>query len=493
MTKHAERRAERADPRGRLRQGFVHQVYRELDELAALLREGGEEEREHVHGALERMADRADSLGLVPVGDSARAVALQVRMGSSASVLGGVTRALGHGDRPRLFPPIALVTGGRRDLLGKLEQVSSERLHLVEAVEDLRDEVWFEDMQAALCPVKPRRALRALAHRAPGRTWAWGPTHDVGKRMSALADGAAGYFGLPLDLPSVLQRIRFDTWRRLSSAPRVQLVTSADVLGDAIESALTRARLAVVRAGTAEEALAGVVQSYPELVLLTGQLDAGDLAAVVGTLRADEAAGAVPIVLLGDEREHHLEPGLVDGSLPHDLSPTSVARAVRRRLDRPSGWVPYRDPLTGLPNRPAVLAGLDDEFARAHRTRAPVAVALVELDHLPADGSDADRALRRVAEVLRGRTRAYDLVGRLGGGAFLVGLPGCTAPSAERRLQEIHKAVERRVQRDLVLAGLTFSAGVADSVLGLDTVLARADAALGAARLGGPRAVGRDG
>ncbi len=489
MTEAAHSRSDRAGSRRRLRHGFSRQAHRELDELVALLRSGQPEEREHVCHALARMAERAQSLGLSGVTDGARAAAEQIRLGSSGAVLGAVVRALGEGDRPRLFAPIAVITGGRTDLLGRLDQTGCERARIVPSVDALRDEVWFEDMQAALCPVKPRRELQRLAQEAPGRAYAWGPAADVQKRMTALSDGAVGYFGLPLDFAGVLERIRFDTWRRMSPAPRVQLVAGADVLGDAVQAALTQAGIAVVRGASAPEVLTGVLATCPELVLATGSLDAGDLAAVVGTLRADEDAGAVPIVLIGDERDHGMESGIVDGVLPPDLPPTRIAAAIRRRLDRPSGRVPHRDPLTGLDIRPAVLARLDAEYCRVRREGRPLAIVLLELDGVPTEAADADRALRRVAEVLRARCRRYDHLGRLGGGAFLIALPGCTAAVAARRMVEMQEAVRRRVARDLLLAELTFTAGVADAVLGLDTLLARADLALGEARLRGRGAV----
>ena len=51
-----------ADPRERLRLSFLGQARSEIDELVALLEEGGSDEREHVRHALLQMADRALSL-----------------------------------------------------------------------------------------------------------------------------------------------------------------------------------------------------------------------------------------------------------------------------------------------------------------------------------------------------------------------------------------------------------------------------------------------
>jgi len=471
-----------ADPRERLRLSFLGQARGEIDELVALLEEGGSDEREHVRHALLQMADRALSLGLVKVEDVARGAAVSVAAGSPPKALRAVAEALAGPERRPLFAPIAVVTGGRRDLLGGLDVPVCESLRVVTTVEELVGEVWFDDVHAALAPVKPRRELLRLAAAAPRRTYAWGPGDDVPKRLTALTDGAVGYFGVPLDLPAVLERIRFDTWRRVSPPPRVHLVAGADLLGDALEAALSQEGIAVARAGTTAEALHGVRASCPELIVTTGTLDSGDLRNAVATLRADEGAASVPVVLIGEERDHGLAVGTVDATLPADLAPVEIARAVRRRLDRPTGRVPWRDPLTGLPIRPAVLARLDEELARSLRARTPVTVALVALDAVA--GPPGDRALRRAAEVLRAGVRRYDLVGRLAESAFLVVLPGCVAPIAVRRLSEMRVVLEDRIAAEGV-PERPFVAGVADTTRDVANLLARADAALAQAHASG--------
>jgi len=475
------------DPKDRLRHGFLRRSLEQLDELAALLSDG-EEERDVVRRALREMADTASTLGLERVRDAALAGVLEVELGSGPALLGPVAQVLRIGDAVPLFPPIALVAGGHREVLGRLEGGFSETVRVVESVEVLSEKMSFEDMQAAIVPVKPRRALQRLARQAPGRVFAWGPPEDAPKRITAIRDGAVGYFGIPLVLRSVLGRIRHNTQRRMSDPPRVLLVGGPAWEG--LDAALEQAGVTVGWASGPVELVSALHAFGAELVVVGIPVNGGSVADVVGIVRTHEAATHLPIVLVGRELAAGLRVGTVDQCLDPDLDPAEMAASVRARLERPRGRAAHRDPLTGLLNRSAVLGRLDDEFFRARRTRAPLAVVLIDIDGMGRlnrqwDRAVGDLALRRVADMLREDVRRHDVTGRLGGDAFLVGLPGCTASQARRRVGELQESLRRRCASEPALKRLTFSAGVADAARGLETLLRRADAALGASRLRG--------
>jgi diguanylate cyclase (GGDEF)-like protein len=142
------------------------------------------------------------------------------------------------------------------------------------------------------------------------------------------------------------------------------------------------------------------------------------------------------------------------------------------------------DPLTGLGNRRALSAWLDDR-------RGFATVVILDLDHFKgyndAFGHVAgDQLLRRFGAVVQHHLRSGDCAVRLGGEEFCVALDVRDAQLGERFVGRLREAFYADP------GGVTFSAGVAIGAPGdaLETVLGRADTALyEAKRLGRNRTV----
>jgi len=108
------------------------------------------------------------------------------------------------------------------------------------------------------------------------------------------------------------------------------------------------------------------------------------------------------------------------------------------------------DPLTGLPNTRFMFMHLTRELARAERLKSEVSLLVMDLDSFK-DINDTyghhvgDRALREVAQVLRGGIRPYDICVRYAGDEFIVVLSGCGGEEAERKRLELQTAVDQIV------------------------------------------------
>jgi diguanylate cyclase (GGDEF)-like protein len=157
------------------------------------------------------------------------------------------------------------------------------------------------------------------------------------------------------------------------------------------------------------------------------------------------------------------------------------------------------DPLTGIPNRRAMMEQLAGEWVRTLREGASLSVLMVDLDRFKSvndsKGHEAgDRVLHAVAQALTGALRAYDVCARWGGEEFLVLLPATDHAGALDVGEKLRKAVAALVvptTQGPVSVTISLGASTAGPGDTLDGLLRRADEAMYEAKgQGGDRVVG---
>ncbi|WP_442684374.1 diguanylate cyclase [Stenotrophomonas sp. JC08] len=124
------------------------------------------------------------------------------------------------------------------------------------------------------------------------------------------------------------------------------------------------------------------------------------------------------------------------------------------------------DALTGLANRRAFDKILARDVARAQRSRQPLSLVVLDIDHFKSvndrwSHSVGDLVLRKVGQLLRSTSRDSDLPARLGGEEFALVLPDTSLAEARlicERLRSLFHA--QQDWADIDGLQLTFSAGV---------------------------------
>jgi len=128
------------------------------------------------------------------------------------------------------------------------------------------------------------------------------------------------------------------------------------------------------------------------------------------------------------------------------------------------------DPLTGLSNQRGLLAAASTLLRSRHRPLVELAVVYLDIDGLKevndTRGHDAgDTLIRSVAGTLRNVFRSQDTIARIGGDEFVILVVGADSALTRQLLARVHD--------ELQLAGISISAGTAESAAGsLDAELA---------------------
>jgi diguanylate cyclase (GGDEF)-like protein len=214
---------------------------------------------------------------------------------------------------------------------------------------------------------------------------------------------------------------------------------------------------------------------------------------------------AAPLVEATNARSAVFEPVLRDGDVAGVLivvwqvpleelpdAPAGVLRLLAAQaavaiehatLRSRMGALALSDSLTGLVTRRVWEEEVPRELARARRAESPLALGVIDLDHMSAFNMvrgerEGDRLLKETAARWRGELREVDLLARLGGTEFDILLPSCGLGEAVDVLDRVRAATPR---------GQTASAGVArwDGEEPAELLLVRAQDALATAKEAG--------
>ncbi len=245
-------------------------------------------------------------------------------------------------------------------------------------------------------------------------------------------------------------------------------------------------------AGELSIGLARLAQGGVDAVLL--DLDLPDSRGMVTFERAYAFAPDVPIVVLTSRSDESLgvstvQAGAQDYLVKDEVSAAVLGRAVRHAIERHQLLSALRslsliDDLTGLYNRRGFTDLGEQHLKLARRTARGVAVVFLDLDRFKTINDSlghhvGDRALQKVADILRATFRRSDIIARLGGDEFAVLALEASGESAEALVDRLRERFREFSESTHESYRLGASIGMArhdgDLRMRLEDLLAEAD------------------
>lgn len=216
-------------------------------------------------------------------------------------------------------------------------------------------------------------------------------------------------------------------------------------------------------------------RSEPELLVLDVEMPHLSGIELCRVVRNDASHAAVPVIFLtahtDAETVHRVFTAGADDFVGKPIvGPELVTRIFNRlersRLHRSMAEI---DPLTGVANRRKSFASVEQFLRLSDRHEEPLSLGVLSLDafgqvNLRHGHAAADDVLRCVGQLLKRAFRSEDVVGRWGGGEFVIGMYGLSRYDGVQRLAEVLEALRQERFRSALGAefGITFSAGVAE-------------------------------
>jgi len=247
--------------------------------------------------------------------------------------------------------------------------------------------------------------------------------------------------------------------------------------------------------GELSQALARLSQGGFDAILLS--LDLADSKGMVTFDRAYAFAPDVPIIVLTEDPDEEaaiatVQGGAQDYLVKSEVTAPMLVRAVRHAIERHRLFSALRslsliDDLTGLYNRRG-FSDLGEQYLKlARRSGRGVTMVYLDLDRFKTINDSlghhvGDRALIKVADILRATFRRSDIIARLGGDEFGVLALEAADESSELLVQRLRERVAEFNQSSPEPYQLSVSIGMAhhddDLRVRLEDMVAEADSAM---------------
>jgi two-component system cell cycle response regulator len=244
---------------------------------------------------------------------------------------------------------------------------------------------------------------------------------------------------------------------------RVLVADDSAVSRKLVEHTLSEKTYSLVFAKSGRETIALFAEHHPALVIVDWIMPDLTGIEICKHIRSKTQASYTYIILLtGKSEKESVVEGLAAGADDYLTKPFHpeelIARVgvglrimeLQREIEVKNAMLQelaLTDPLTGLPNRRAIVDWAARQLSGAARYGFSFWVALADLDHFKTvndtHGHDAgDTVLKAFSQILKTKSRRSDICGRIGGEEFLFVLTHATKEDAMRVIECVRAELE---------------------------------------------------
>lgn len=297
---------------------------------------------------------------------------------------------------------------------------------------------------------------------------------NIQARLDAVRVGAKAYLVKSVDMAELVDVLERITSQYDDDPFRVLVIDDDESLARHTEIVLQSAGMTTEVVTDPMNLFDAMDEFSPELILLDLYMPGCDGQELAAIIRQRPEYAGIPIVFLSGESDKDkqllaMELG-GDDFLTKPIRASHLISSVRIRVSRFRELRSFmvRDSMTGLFNHTTTKQLLDNEIARAIRSKLKMSLASLDIDHFKNVNDTyghaiGDRVIKALARLLRQRLRSADIIGRMGGEEFAALLPDSGIKEAKLVFDQIRQAFSEIIfHAEEESFSVTLSCGVAE-------------------------------